>query len=289
MYNTKEIFSFNIGDKKGDFSVVTYNVGSFNLDRYSIYTDKDTIITLDTTDVFQQNLWIDSLKADVVCFQEFYNNDMITSESIIHKMSSLGYHYFYMNPIKMPWFTGYFGIITFSKHPIIKSGPLRFSHRHGLNNGIYSDILIGKDTLRILNIHLHSMSLSVNFTQGKGDTLIRNIKVIKRKLEKGFIIRGRQIDDIADFVQKSPYPTIVAGDFNDTPYSYTYQKLKSIMKNTFENSGNGFGYTYNKFPWFIRIDNQFYTNGLQANYCEVMCTNKLSDHYPVTSYYSISK
>ena len=50
-----------------------------------------------------------------------------------------------------------------------------------------------------------------------------------------------------------PYPIIVCGDFNDTPVSYTYNKIKGNLMDSFTISGVGIGDSYVKIPMF-RID-----------------------------------
>jgi endonuclease/exonuclease/phosphatase family metal-dependent hydrolase len=61
------------------------------------------------------------------------------------------------------------------------------------------------------------------------------------------------------------------------------------MENSFEKAGTGFGFTYNKFPWAIRIDHQFYDKKLRAVQFQVFSDNKYSDHYPTQSGYILEK
>jgi endonuclease/exonuclease/phosphatase family metal-dependent hydrolase len=285
----KEIFSVNLAkDSKSDLKVVSYNVGTFDLDRFFFYDDQETNIVLDTSNVYHQNRWLDSLDADVVCFQEFYNNDFIHAENIIDKMYQLGYTYFYMNPIKTPCFKGYFGVVTFSKHKIIDADSIFMGYNCGFNRGIYTDIMKGKDTIRVINAHLHSMSIRFMGPEEPDSSMLAQIKIIKVKLEKGFKIREGQLKSILTEINSSPHPIVAALDMNDTPFSFCYQSLKSKLKNSFEESGNGFGFTYNKFPWFIRIDNQFYGNGIVATNSKVMYTNEKSDHFPLQVEYKMT-
>ena len=46
------------------------------------------------------------------------------------------------------------------------------------------------------------------------------------KLKYGFKIRGKQAEVLENEIVNSPYPIILCGDFNDTPYGYAYQKIK---------------------------------------------------------------
>ena len=47
-----------------------------------------------------------------------------------------------------------FGLITFTSYPIIKMGEIRYEKSP--NMAIYTDVLIGADTVRIFNLHLQS-------------------------------------------------------------------------------------------------------------------------------------
>jgi endonuclease/exonuclease/phosphatase family metal-dependent hydrolase len=55
-------------------------------------------------------------------------------------------------------------------------------------------------------------------------------------------------------VEASPYPTIVCGDFNDTPVSYTIHKLTRDLTDVFREVGRGFSHTYRGFFDMLRID-----------------------------------
>ena len=84
-------------------------------------------------------------------------------------------------------------------------------------------------------------------------------------------------------VKKSPYKTILCGDFNDTPVSYCYNRIENELIDAFIESSSGIGSTYiGKFP-FNRIDYIFYSNKLQSK--EFKTHNiKYSDHKPISCY-----
>ena len=268
---------------KHDFSVLTYNVGTFHLDRFKQGGGLTKPVYFDTTVTYLQNLWLNTINTDIICFQEFYTNDYYKSENIISKLVNKGYHYYYTNPIKQPYSFGIFGVITFSKFPIIRADSINYAENVSLNRGIVTDIVKGTDTIRVLNFHLHSMSIRFK-KNPTPKVLIQETSETVNKLKRGFELRGSQIDAILTIANRSPYPVILCGDFNDVPYSYVYQKTKQIYKNAFENAGTGFGYTYNRFPWLLRIDNQFCSKSLDVVYCKTL-KNKYSDHFPVEAGY----
>ena len=78
--------------------------------------------------------------------------------------------------------------------------------------------------------------------------------------------------------------SLVLGDFNDTPLSYTYFRLLRGRHDTFVKAGKGFGATYRALWPFIRIDYILYPKDLQAVSYEVGEAT-YSDHFPVIATY----
>ncbi len=109
------------------------------------------------------------------------------------------------------------------------------------------------------------------------------------RLKHGAEKRSSQIDLLIEHANNSPYPVVICGDFNETPYSYNYFKLKKHFSNSFENAGHGFGFSYHSILFFLRIDHQFYTNRIKALDYRIDREMRISDHFPARSLYSISK
>ena len=53
------------------------------------------------------------------------------------------------------------------------------------------------------------------------------------------------MERIMNHITSSPYPVILGADMNDTPYSFSYNEFTKLLKNSFEEKGNGFGFTFN--------------------------------------------
>ena len=152
-------------------------------------------------------------------------------------------------------------------------------------------MLIGNDTFRIYNNHLQSFRLKKieqsflnEITASNDKETINEVKTISLSLKKGFARRARQAQIVKENINKSPYPVIVAGDFNDTPVSYSYRKIRKGLNDSFVNSGYGAGFTYKGNYPANRIDYILYDNALINSYFEIIKV-KYSDHYPIIAYF----
>ena len=281
-----ESFAFNFRKDEGnsDFRIISYNIGLFNPDRMLTRESKQAIF-------LKEYQWIREYREpDILCLQEFYHSETKSGEQTLDSIAVAGnYKYYYINPHYDKLHDGFFGVATFSKFPAIKSGELQFGTSF-INKGTWHDFLIKGDTIRILNFHLQSMSIRPQYNNGKNilENFYDNTINIYLKLKFGFEKRKKELKIIEAFIAKSPYKIIICADLNALPYSYTYQRLKKRFNNGFENAGTGFGFTYHRFPWFIRIDNQFYDKRLKIKYFKTLKRLKNSDHYPIEAGYSIN-
>jgi endonuclease/exonuclease/phosphatase family metal-dependent hydrolase len=258
--------------------VLSYNVRLFNLYKW-----------MDKQDVAGEIIkFINKENPDVLCLQEFYTkaNGKYSEKHFIEQLLVAKYSYIsysYKNSKKSS-----FGMAIFSKFPITQSGDIPFGKTY--NQCIYADIKHHNDTIRVYNAHLQSfrfikqdydfmdsIKLKYNPEQVKG---WRNILY---KVKTATIKRANQADSIAAHIAQSKYPLIICGDFNDSPTSYTYHKIKNGLKDSFIEAGSGIGLTYiTKFPSF-RIDYILHHPSLIAfNYQSP--APGLSDHNPVICY-----
>ncbi len=222
---------------------------------------------------------------DILCLQEFYtgNKPGFSETEIKRKLNDLPHHSVYYNRSGKPG--GGSGIATFSRLPIVKTSRIPFDN--SVNQAVYTDIKAGKDTLRVFNIHLQSIrfgksnysfmdSLSLKHSRKQ----LKEAKEISVRLRDAFVLRAEQSVIIHNYIKSSPYPVIVAGDFNDTPTSFAYRKIKKGLTDAFREAGRGFGNTYaGEFPSF-RIDFILYSKELEAVSYERI-KSKYSDHYPI--------
>jgi endonuclease/exonuclease/phosphatase family metal-dependent hydrolase len=152
---------------------------------------------------------------------------------------------------------------------------------------IFTDLLIAGDTIRVYNNHLQSVRFhqrnfnfldTLRFRYSEED--LREILDISVKLKAAYIKRAAQVDTISAHVQNCPFPSIVCGDFNDTPVSYTYRRMSEGLNDAFISSGKGLGNTYHGTIPSFRIDYILHSGEFHSLFFERVKVN-LSDHYPI--------
>lgn len=267
------------GDKTGTFQVQSYNLRMFNYfeDRKNPVSEKQIFGLLKNQ------------KADIICLQEIYLSGNPEAKEKELK-SILGEKYYSYFKLSSSGKSRSYGIATLSKFPIIASGDI--VHAKSSSLSIYTDILIGKDTVRIFNNHLQSFRLhrmskaflnEIVETSDDKETL-DEIMNISSSLKKGFIQRSSQAEKVKGIINKSPYPVIVTGDFNDTPVSYSYRKIRKGLNDAFVSSGYGAGFTYRGNYPPNRIDYILYDNAFECRKFEIIKA-RYSDHYPIIAFF----
>ncbi|WP_255066093.1 endonuclease/exonuclease/phosphatase family protein [Lacihabitans sp. LS3-19] len=229
---------------------------------------------------------LDTLSADIKCFQELYNTNKFKEFDLLNRISKRNQYYVYMHSNEgNDNGQGAIGLAIFSRFPIIAKKELYWPPN---NNGILSaDIVVGKDTIRVINVQLKSMGIRVKRIL-KGDNKIdkEETRNVLSKLKNGFEARGVQVNVLENWIEDSPCPVILAGDFNELPYGYAYGRVRKKLMNSFESTGFGFGFTYHKVLSFLRIDNQFFDESKVKNIDFMTYSNvPFSDHYPIKGWY----
>lgn len=118
--------------------------------------------------------------------------------------------------------------------------------------------------------------------ESAGEEITRDIVETHEKMLGTFIKRSQQVDRIIGHINETPHRTIICGDFNDTPMSYTYHTLSKNRKDTFEEAGKGFGATFIPVWPLLRIDYLLVPEDSQCITHTILKT-QLSDHYPVSA------
>jgi endonuclease/exonuclease/phosphatase family metal-dependent hydrolase len=228
--------------------------------------------------------------SDIMCFQEFYTSeekgDFNNIDSLTKLLNLSNYHTEYTTTLRE---FDHWGIATFSRFPIVNKGKIIFNTKNN-NLCIYTDLLIYKDTVRVYNLHLQSISFSKKDNQflndlkqgNDSDEDIEKSKNILRRLKRAFVKRAKQVEAIKLHMNTCKYKIILCGDFNDTPGSYAYNELCKKLTDAFVAKGNGFGRTYaGEWPQFridyILFDKQFHCSKFQK------AEETFTDHFPITA------
>lgn len=264
------------------FKVLSYNIQNFvrmnvaNTKYITNFEIQNKIIKL-----------IDDQKADIICLQE-----VLYDRGDIQKfISDLGRKYKTLNNYHRNYYAKdnqkLDGMVILTRFPVIEKGFLEHNEK---TIGIYCDLVIHSDTVRLYNLHLASIHFKredYDFIGGLPNQ--QDQEVIKKhslqvlgRLRTAFIRRGNQADLVRNHIKQSPYPVILCGDLNDTPSSYAYRVLASGLNDAFVESGKGMGVTYagENFPSF-RIDYIFHDQIFESNHFQRKRI-ALSDHYPIS-------
>jgi len=255
------------GKQGNSLTICTYNVGLFA---------QQTGISR-SEQLSRVAHYIGQEKPSIVCFQEFYAKDTSVIRDHFYNYPYMKSHFFRSSD------GGRFGNIILSKYPIVSSGDITF--KRSTNLCIYADIDYYGKTIRIYNTHLESHSISFTALIKKmsnSEKVSEEIMNVHERLASTFKKRGKQVDTIAIHLSESDYPSIICGDFNDTPMSYTYHILMKNMKDSFRESGKGFSASYSYLWPLLRIDYILYPDYFWSL---SHTTQKVSysDHYPVFS------
>jgi endonuclease/exonuclease/phosphatase family metal-dependent hydrolase len=269
-------------DSKPDLTIMSYNAKVFDVLNFLDGKDPDTAPAAIK--------WAIKDNADIKCFQEFYNYDKRPMFAVLKQLKETGYKYrTLLHPLTSHNEQNFNGLAIVSKFPIIGRGEQIFGTLNGM---VYADIEINKtNTIRVINIHLQSISVKFGaFRKAYRDNnktgIAAESKYIIERLKLGFSQHPAQFAVVMKVINDSPYPVILCGDFNETPFGYSYSNLKRKLNNAFEDAGHGFGFSYKNDPKFIRIDHQFY-DPKTFEVIDFKTRNDIStsDHYPIFGYY----
>ena len=276
----KQPDDFKLARQSNTIRVMDWNVEHFDILEHKTKPQVKTEM-LDLINMYQP---------DVACFQEMVASDFdstaINYVPYFSERLHFPYNYFCYN--KKDDFDNKhrFGIIIFSKYPIIETHTIRYDPLTYNSTFEYVDILKDADTLRIFNFHLQSLRFSNNDLQyikdeaPNGEVKLNESKSVIAKFKTGFLLRKLQSNRIKEAMNESPYPIIACGDFNDVPNSYAYNTIGKGLKNAFVEQGSGIGRTFSAISPTLRIDNIFLDKRFNVQQY-IRVKKKMSDHFPI--------
>ena len=271
--------SYSVGKEKideGNLKIMTYNVGAF----FDVDDSKRTRVLV-KNDVIQL---INNEKPDIVCLQE---SGRWTKETADDFGEKIGCKYYSTNTYD------HRGNIIFSKFPLEDDDFTKAFNASGAAG--FAKIVKAKSrgVFYLENSHLQSNNISRDEIEYVGDT--KNYveksstgKSIVRKLKEGFELRTSNTKAIVENLPQNHIPIIICGDFNDTPLSYTYQRMKKAgFEDAFLSAGHGVGTTYcGKLP-MLRIDYFWHGENIVPFTFKVV-RKQISDHYPIVMTFNVS-
>lgn len=271
-FKTKEI-------PENSIKVLSYNVRSFNWLRGE-KARKNPIFD-----------YIVDSNADIVCFQEFTastgkgKNDIIT----LNEVNKIMKEYPYRSVINLGRKNRnhIYGIACYSKFPILETTKLPIESTY--NGSVLYTLDINDKKVTLVNNHLESNRLTSEDRKQYKDflktrdreTLDGIAHTLHNRLGAAYKIRENQANLIRETMDKQETDaTIVCGDFNDAPISYTYSTIKGDLIDSYANTGFGQGITYHENYFLVRIDFIMHSTNIQS-YNSTVDRVKYSDHYPI--------
>lgn len=183
-------------------------------------------------------------------------------------------------------------ITIFSKYRIVEQKQLIESD-YEYNNAYASqtDIEIKGKIYRFINVYLQPFKFQKNMVKlnGNSEEDEQKVKDVVKRLIPTFKMHQEQIIAIRKSIDESPYPVILAGDFNSVPNSYEYYHLPEGLQDAFVEAGKGSGTSFHDYKFPIRIDYIFSSPSIKPLSYKVDRSVRLSDHFPVIATFKFEK
>lgn len=259
--------NFQEGKTDNSICILSYNIGHVR--------GEEDFAVLDSL--------VRALSPDIICFQENYNH---TNYSYCKEAwtKDLGYEELSNR-----------GLVIFSHfHFLGDSIPLNLSTEFN-NNALACWLDCNGDSLLLFNCHLESNKLTDDdkseykkmILEHEKEQVKSEARMLASKLSIAARYRGMQTDSICRKLDLwKDHSTIVCGDMNDTPISYTYQQLDRRLSSAFRQRGRGIGATMQEWNFPFRIDHLFHSAHWECTHCYVDRDVYASDHYPFVVYLS---
>ena len=223
-------------------STSSLRVLSWNVTNFHIHAD-----TLQKAATF-----IRTHRPDIICLQERPHENLLRWEAIQNAFPE--YAYCVRNEEKED---EVLNLAILSKYPLDEQTETYYPDTY--NKSMSVEVTMPHRTFRLYNAHL----------QTTHHVFTRFIENAQR--------RNAQADQLKTEIRSAGKPTIVCGDFNDTPCSYTYRTLSQGMQDAFLTAGKEWTGSFQPMGRWLRIDYLLCSKHWQVQHYELM-ENPWSDH-----------
>lgn len=182
-----------------------------------------------------------------------------------------------------------------TRFPIIRRE--RIPYKSNCNGSMAWYLKVDNDTLLVINNHFEATHLSKEdremyreIIKGdmKGNPARKESKKLLVTLAESSSKRAPQIEAVCRYVEEHrQYPTILCGDFNDNPISYSRYRMSQVLNDSFVETGKGLGLSFYQKGFYFRIDHIFHSDDITAYNCKVDNKIDASDHYPIICWLKI--
>lgn len=196
--------------------------------------------------------FIRTLQPDIICLQERPHENLMTWETI--QTAFPEYPYTLRNEKRED---EVLNLAILSKYPLSKPTETYYSDTY--NKTMTVNVSAPQRMFRLHNTHLQT-------TQHVFTRFIENAQR-----------RNAQADSLKIEIRKSGIPTLVCGDFNDTPCSYAYRKLSFGMQDAFLKASKQWTGSFQPMGRWLRIDYTLCSKDWKVQDYELI-ENPWSDH-----------
>ncbi|WP_233701817.1 endonuclease/exonuclease/phosphatase family protein [Kaistella solincola] len=235
-------------DEKANLKVVSLNIKGGNFGRKNVYE------------------YLKNQNADIVFGQEYgeeYNVPGYPNKAVDYQIVAIN-----------------------SKLKIINTDKIATS---GNGNSFYADIEVNGKVIRCINLYLTPFAFDKKKVKPSEDLETNKTKMsyILKRLVPTFKAHQQEVEDVRQAVLDSPYPVLLAGDFNAVPNSYEYYQVNSVLEDAFVKVGRGSSTSFHDYKFPIRIDYFFSSKEIEPITYRVDRSVKVSDHFPVIATFKV--
>lgn len=207
---------------------------------------------------------------DIICLQEMFNLANYRQQLLLKTAWDKGFHY-YAKSVDPHWLSGKFidaGLVILSKYPILATDGMIYVNGNQIDSWAAKQVIYAKIQVSpTFFVHVFTTHMQASYYDNEASINIINDKA-----------RASQVQEIADFVkaktENSPYPVIIAGDFNidsrgeNAEYKYMMETLvaaKPAIKDMLKETYNDHPITYGDYHEHENEDNDKENNNDNNN------------------------